>query len=81
MRWNFRKHMQIEKAPVNQENIDSRCCKCSQHNQYFYLQGSFFVLLCCEYIQQMSCKIAEVVFLIFRRFFFYFYLVELSRPP
>ncbi len=64
-RCNFRKHMQIEKAPANQENIFiNRCCKCSQRNQIkkrmtnthntILFAVRFFIWLCCE---PLCCKI------------------------
>ncbi len=81
-RCNVRKHMQIEKAPANQENIFiwQQMGKCSQHNQIHFICSTFVFWLCCEHLQRLRCKIEEVVFLICRRFF-YLQCVELSRPP
>jgi len=50
-RCNFRKHMQIEKAPANQENIfitlTADGAKCSQHKQIHFICSSvsFLVVL------------------------------------
>ncbi len=95
-RCNFRKHMQIEKAPANQENIfisltvdganalnttkKETRCKCSQHNQKHCICSAFLFWLCCEHLQRVCCQFEEVLFLICRCFF-YLQRVELSRPP
>ncbi len=76
MRCNFRKHMQIEKAPANQENIFISLTA-GAANKEFSLQRISFFRLCCEHLQQACCQIFEVVFLICRCFF-YLQHVELS---
>ncbi len=77
--------MQIEKAPVNQENIFIILTAdgANAHNttKYkLYLQRVSFFWLCCEHLQRVCCKIEEVVSLICRCFF-YLQGIELSRPP
>jgi len=61
---NFRKHMQIEKAPANKKNhhqFDSRFFKCSQHKQIIFLFAvRFLVWLCCEYLQHISLFVCVV---------------------
>ncbi len=59
MRCNFRKHMQIEKAPANQENIfiNLTAGAANAHNtdkQIILFAACFFVWLCCEYLQCIS---------------------------
>ncbi len=78
MRCNFRKHIQIEKAPPNQENIFISLTA-GAANKEFSLQRVSFFWLCCEHLQLACCQIVEVVFLICRCFF-YLQHVELSRP-
>ncbi len=82
-RRNFRKHMQIEKAPANlenrllqvlqmlttQTNKETRC-KCSQHNQIKYFICSAFLCLVVLWVFA-DCQIDEVVFLICRCFFLF----------
>ncbi len=60
--------------------FDSRCCKCSQHNQINFICSVFLCLVVLWVFAVVCCKIEEVVFLICRCFF-YLQCVELSRPP
>ncbi len=53
-RCNFRKHMQREKAPANQENIFINLTAGA---------ANYLICLCCEHLQRVCCKIDEVVFL------------------
>ncbi len=55
---NFRKHMQIEKAPANQENIfiSLTAGAANAHNTTklrILFAARFFVWLCCEHLQRM----------------------------
>ncbi len=81
MHCNFRKHMQIEKAPANQENIfiilTADGANAHNINKYILFAARFFFWLCCEHLQHVRCKIEEVVSLICRCFF-YLQCVELS---
>ncbi len=68
MRCNFRKHMQIEKAPANQENMQMFT---KQPNKYFYLQRVSFFLGCVVSIRSSvlsnwgSCFLNLQVFFLF----------------
>ncbi len=82
-RCNFRKHVQIEKAPANQENIFTYLTAgaANAHNttkEIILFAVRFFICLCCEHLQRMFCKIDEVVFLMCRCFFS-ICSVEISR--
>ncbi len=72
---NFRKHIQIEKAPANQENIINLTAGAANtHNQinnficsaFLYLfvlwvfAVCFFICLCCEYLQCVSLFVCVV---------------------
>ncbi len=69
---NFRKHMQIEKAPANQENIINLTAGAANaHNTNKHITAfavRFFIWLFCEHLQCMCCQINEDVFLICRCF-------------
>jgi len=87
---NFRKHMQIEKAPANQENIciSLTADAANAHNttkkrNALQIENNLCekkVCLCGEHLKHVRYKIDEVVFLICRCFF-YLQRVEQSRPP
>ncbi len=73
MHCNFRKHMQIEKAPANQENIFNKTAGAANAhnttNERIVFAVRFFFWFCSEHLQRMRCKIDKVVFLICRCFF------------
>ncbi len=71
-RCNFRKHMQIEKARANQENIFIILTAdgANAHNQIHFICSAFLYWLCCEHLQHVRCQIDESVFLICRCFFY-----------
>ncbi len=84
MHSNFRKHMQIEKAPANQENIfiilTADGANAHNINKYILFAARFFFWLCCEHLQRVCCKIEKVVFLICRCYYLFagrFFLVVL----
>ncbi len=89
-RCNFRKHMQIEKAPANQENIFIiLTADGTNPHKYILFAARFFFWLCCEHVQRVCCQIevwfdlrsnCQVVSLIYMCFL-KLQRVELSRPP
>ncbi len=84
-RCNFRKHMQIEKAPANQENIFISLTthtlqmlttqpKKETHckcSQHNQIHFILFFWLCCEHLQRVCCQIDESVLLICKCFFLF----------
>ncbi len=61
-----RKHMQIEKARANQENIfislTADGANAHNTNKYILFAARFFFWLCCEHLQRVRCQTEEVVF-------------------
>ncbi len=74
MRCNFRKHMQIEKAPANQGNIFSSLTAdgANAHNttKCILFAARFFFGCVVSICSMCVFKMTKVIFLICRRFFY-----------